>query len=248
MASDAVDVNALVDAQGNGLAQRTTALLAERGLQGAWITASASRFDDPADHDDRLHAACAGQPSLHAIPVLVPPTGASSGYARAQRMAADQATGVARLCPGSHRYPLAEWVLSPLPELCARSGLTLMLDFQPEPVRWTEVVSFARAYPSLPLIVLEVQLDHDRAAAAALDAAPNLLLHVAETHRPDLLGRLVELFGASRFVWGSSQRASTDEDRGAVLGLEQLPHESRAALLHGNAEALQQRRWAEAFL
>src|SRR5438046_2823597 len=57
--------------------------------------------------------------------------------------------------PSSHRYPLVDWVLSPVPELCEREGVAVVLDFAPEAVKWAEAVAFARHYSPVPMVILE---------------------------------------------------------------------------------------------
>jgi hypothetical protein len=247
MALDAIDVNLVVDAASDDVVGQSEEWLAQQGLSGAWLTAVASRYEDPTEHDERLEHACAETPSLHVLPVLVPPTAGPGVYARARRLAAD-GSRVVRLCPGSHHYPLADWVLSPLPELCERAGQALMLDFEPGPVRWEETVAFARTYPSLPMIVLEVQIGGDRVLPAALDVAPNLLVHVGRLHSLEDLVHLVRIYGASRFLWGSSLHPGQADALPSISEAQELDDESRASVLRANARALQDGRYAEAIL
>jgi hypothetical protein len=218
-----IDVNLVVDE-----AVVDTAVLGKRGLAGAWVTASASRTDDPEPHDARLADALKGSESLRPVPVLVPPTGAAGAYARAREIVDAAQLHVVRLCPSGHRYPLADWVLSPIPELCARENFALLLDFAPAGVPWLELVAFARAFPSVPMVALGVA--DERAAPAALDAAPNLILHVEQS----ISRELVETCGGSRFV--------------AAAGGADLPEGDRELILHGNAETLADGSYAERWL
>ncbi len=114
-------------------------------------------------------------------PVVVPPT------------ALDPGSKAVRLCPIRDGYPLVDWVLSPLPERCERDGITLVLDFAPGTIPWRDVVPFARGFPTVPMVVLGVDLESDHVAPAALDATANLILHVAD-------GADVATFGPHRFV------------------------------------------------
>jgi hypothetical protein len=139
-------------------------------------------------------------------PVLTPPTAVPDSYERARELAADSASRVVRLCPHRDGYPLVDWVLSPLPELCEREGLALVLDFDPAPVPWADVVRFARTFPAVPMLVLGVDLEADRAAPAALDATANVVLHVEDV--PEL-APLIETFGAHRFVGPHGETAAT---------------------------------------
>jgi hypothetical protein len=213
MAPVAIDVNLVLEA---GAVDEV--VLSERGLGGAWVTANASRTDDPAAHDARLARVLNATETLRPVPVLVPPTGTNGAYARAREIIHSAPLHVVRLCPTGHRYPLADWVLSPIPELCERQSFTLLLDFAPADVPWLEVVAFARTFPSVPIVLLGV--GGERTAPAALDAAPNLILHLDGTVSP----RLVATYGGSRFV--------------ATSATADLPDRDRELILHLNAEAL----------
>lgn len=223
MAPVAIEVNLVMDA-----ADVDAATLSERGLAGAWVTASPSRTDDPVAHDARLVRVLNRSELLRPVPVLVPPTGATGAYARAREIVGAAQLHVVRLCPTGHRYPLADWVLSPIPELCERESFALLLDFAPADPLWLDVVAFARAFPSVPIVVLGV--GDDRTAPAALDAAPNLILHIERTVSPEL----VETYGASRFV--------------AAAVAADLPERDRELILHVNAEALADGSYAEKWL
>jgi len=247
MAPDAVDVNLVIDAAGCDAASQSQARLHGNGISSGWVTAAASRTEDPEKHDELLARACERSPSLHPVPVLIPPTAVPGAYERARRLAATARCRVVRLCPSGHGYPLADWVLSPLPELCEREGVALVLDFAPEALRWSETVAFARAYPALPMVVLDAEIGLDRALPAALDAAPNLLLHVAQLPSPEHLVRLADVYGTSRFVWGSGPPGA-GAARESIAAAEGLGEEGRAAILHDNAQALQDGGYAERFL
>jgi hypothetical protein len=138
-------------------------------------------------------------------PVLVPPTAAPDAFERALRHAADPACRVVRLCPARDAYPLVDWVLSPLPELCEREALALALDFDRGPIPWIDVVRLARSFPTVPMVVLHVDLDNDGVAPAALDAAANLVLHVSDALG---LAPMTEIFGPHRFAGPDGTTAS----------------------------------------
>jgi hypothetical protein len=123
-----------------------------------------------------------------------------------------------------------------------------VLDFAPAWVDWAETVDFARGYPGVPMVVLEADVSTDRAAPAALDTAPNLLLHVGRPTALEALLRHVATFGGQRFVWGSSESADADAAREAIAEEQSIAEEDRAAILSGNAEALQNGTYAETFL
>ena len=103
--------------------------LEQRAVAAAWATAAPARSGNPDEHDDRLARARETSASHHSVPVLVPPTAVAGGFERARRLTASAGRRVIRLCPGGHRYPLVDWVLSPVPELCEREGVAVVLDF-----------------------------------------------------------------------------------------------------------------------
>src|SRR5438132_1129873 len=59
-------------------------------------------------------------------------------------------------------------------------------------IPWSDVVTFARSFPTVPMVVVGVE--GDRVAGAALDATANLVLHGAG------VASLAATFGAHRFV------------------------------------------------
>ena len=205
MAGTGIDVNLLVEVGSDDVVERAERALAELELQAGWVTAAEAREDEPDTHDERLIRLCSESPSLLPVPALVPPAGVPGAYDRARRIATAAACRVVRLCPTTHRYVLADWVLNPLPELCDREGLAVVLDFAPDAVPWRDVVELARFYPRLPLVVLGVELGTDRSVPAVLDAAPNVICAVAQVRSSEYLARLCELHGASRFVWASDE-------------------------------------------
>lgn len=143
-------------------------------------------------------------------PVLGPPTAVVGAYESARRVVQESGCRAIRFCPGRDGYPLADWVLSPLPELCEREELAIVIDFDPASIAWSDVMTFARAFPTVPMVVLGVSVAGDRAVLAALDAAANLVLHVEEVGYARELARLIEIFGEHRFITsGACETAAT---------------------------------------
>jgi hypothetical protein len=195
------------------------------GIDEAWVTPEPARSGDPERFD---HLTPDG--AVRSVPVLVPPTGRRGAFERARQIARETTLRVARVCPGGHRYPLLDWVLSPLPELCDRERMALLVDLAPDPVDWQELTEFARAFPSLPLLVLGTAPGGDRALPAALDRTANVVVEAGPGTDVDALVDLVDSFGPHRFAWGSGagdagfaargriEAALSDDDRDAVLG------------------------------
>jgi len=102
--------------------------------------------------------------------------------------------------PNGDRYPLLDWVLSPLPETCDRERLGLAIDYRGAAIPWDDVVRFARAYPALPMVLMGASIGGDGVIPAALDMAPNLILELAPAPVDANVATLVARFGAHRFT------------------------------------------------
>jgi hypothetical protein len=115
---------------------------------------------------------------------------------------AAKAGRIVRVCPGPNgdRYPLLDWVLSPLPETCERERLVLAIDYRGAGIPWDDVVRFLRAYPGLPIILIGAAIGSDSVIPAALDVAPNLILERPADLDAATLSPLVDRFGAHRFT------------------------------------------------
>lgn len=214
MVADRIDVNVVTDGTPADVA-RLAALADEHALT-LWLTPSESRLAPNLGAQQALSELAAFD-RLVPIEVLAPPTGSPAALGRALQLVEGGGPRVARLCPTGHHYPLVDWALSPLPELCERHALALMLDFAPAPIPWLELVAFARRYPSVPMIALDCDLRWEPAAPAALDAALNLLLHVASDADSTPLLELLAIFGPGRFVGGSATGADPDSAGVALL-------------------------------
>jgi len=246
VARSGIDVNLVVDVSPADPAERAELTLAALDLDGAWVTAREALTGEPDAYDKRLVEALENSDRLAPLPVLVPPTGAPGVYDRARRIAETASLRVVRLCPGSHGYPLAEWVVSPLPELCERAGMAVVLDFAPEPVPWPALVDFARTFPTLALVVVGTAVDEDRTLPAALDATPNLLFAVGRSTSEEALGQLCATFGQHRFVFGSDGDGDPSAVPAAIASA--LDEQARDAVLHENAAALAAGTYADTFL
>jgi hypothetical protein len=186
----------------------------------AWVNHPAVRTRRPEAFDAIMlgHAEASVRPTISALPCEIAEL--------EQRLAAYRRAGapaVLRLYPGEHghRYPLEDWAVTPLPELCESEDLCLALDFGPVGAAypWQDLMRLARTYPRLPVLALGAPLDGPT-AARALDAAPNLLLEVSceiGTGDADALPRLVKTHGAYRLTYGSGRGG---HDASAVLAID----------------------------
>jgi hypothetical protein len=242
-----VDVNVVIDVAREDAAARAEQAVSALGLRAGWVTAAESRVDEPDAYDEALGRLCEPSPLLLPVLTLVPPTAVPGGYERARRITSEAVCRVVRLCPTAHRYVLADWVLTPLAELCDREGVSVLLDFAPDPVPWGAVVAFARAFPSVPMVVLDVELDGDRSIPAAMDAAPNVVCAITGHGSVVRLASFCDIFGAARFVCGSDQRAGGASVFTAISDAA-LTADARDAVLHGNADALARGTYAATYL
>ena len=211
MGRSRIDVNAVVEL--GDLASLGAS--AEQLDLTLWLTPAKSRTAQPGAAYSELAAACDGSVRLLPVPVLVPAEGRNAAGETAA-LVEQSRLSVARLCPTAHGYPLADWVLSPLTEVCDAHGTALLLDFAPAPIDWVTAVALARAYPTVPFVILDCNLSSELTSAAALDAALNLVLQAHPSTKADALERLVSTFGRRRFVRGSATAAfaTPDDDAG----------------------------------
>jgi hypothetical protein len=205
-----IDVNVIAEAVDASDVQRLATAAERAGVLRLWVTARASRGGDPEVHDNALASAAAESSVIDALPVLVPPTGLRREYARSLELIADSPYRVVRFCPLAHGYPLLDWILEPLPELCARYGVAMLLDFEGGSVPWGPVSDFAREFPSVPVVVVGADVVRDRSVPAVLDRTSNVVVTLASEGATDL----IEAFGAHRFVWsaGSSEPLAPPPD------------------------------------
>jgi hypothetical protein len=174
VAAGLLDVN-LVVADVPTSPDELTALLAERGAASAWVTGDPARSEGSAQ-GNALERLIARTPRVAHLPVVAPLTGIRGAFERFLALAASADLRVVRVCPAAQHFPLASWVLSPLPEACADAGIALMIDFAPRPPDWRGVLNLARDHPALPLIVTGLDGSERFALPALLDAAPNVVV------------------------------------------------------------------------
>jgi hypothetical protein len=222
------------------------------GVGQAWVTSDRARGFQPEKSDEVLVEACL-QRSLLLRPLLtfVPSRREHDPLRRLRAGSARYACRAVRLCPGKlgHRYPLVDWVVSPIPESCEREGATIVLDYSgvAETVPWVEVVGFARAFPRIAMILVGLD-SRDAALEAALDVTANLIIQIPATTDVTSLVELVRRIGNHRFVYGSG--GAFREAEAAVLrdGWELLDEHDRRAILGENAAALESGAWQETYL
>jgi hypothetical protein len=236
-----IDANLHADLSTRDCVVRAASRIDDLGLAAGWVLAGS--------HPSDSRVVEAGDSRLCPIPVLGPPAVHPGIVARARRQAASGSPRVVGLRPARDAYPLADWVLSPLPEICDREQLSLILDYVGAPIPWLEIVPFARRYPGLPMLLLGAAVGGDQAAPAALDAAANLVLGVGRLRAARDLVRLVDVFGSQRFAYASGTSTTAQGvTRLREIRATELDEEAERGVLGGTAAALAEGRYAGAFL
>jgi hypothetical protein len=166
--------------------------------------------------------------------------------------ALEAATGdgprLVRLCPGraGSGYPLAGWLLAPLPELCDHGDVALALDYTGvSDMPWGEVVDLARRHPGLCLVVMGRGGDELGVMTACLDATANLVFETSALGDPAWLRRAVTAVGAHRFVFGSGGEPSRAAE---LLGAAGLAPDEASMVGSGVAGLIDAGSWAESWL
>jgi hypothetical protein len=177
--------------------------------------------------------------------VAVPPFDGSV-VASAIEVAKSPGPRVLRLCPGRHGYPLASWLLAPLPELCDAAEVALVLDYAPPAqAAWTEIVELARRHPSLCLVLAGGLSGQLGVLRAFLDAVANVIVELSGLDDAAWLARTVSELGAHRFVFGSNGDPTRVFE---LVESASLNQKDARLVLSGVAGLLDAGSWAEAWL
>jgi len=213
------------------------------GVDEVWVMNPWMRRNDPAQFNGQ------DEPLANVRDCLVAMPGSAGDLA--MRVAAARAAGapsVVRVCPGprGHGYPLESWAMSPIPELCEREDLALVVDFGERiDYPWSELVAFARSCSRLAIVALGAPLSGPT-AARALDATPNLIFDTSGLEGApiaSLVASLAASHGAYRLVFGSGRSGVTPDDIAAVLG-----GEDSEMVLSATARRLDKGSWGNEFL
>ncbi len=227
--------------------ERVVRRLDEIGIKEAWL---AARYPSPAAFESANEAlvdACRAHGARLQAQLTYVPYIAAREFGRTLRSMPAQVSPMLRLLPGfsGHRYPLVEWLLAPLPEVCDREGMTLLLDYrgQQDELAWDDLVTFARHYAGVPMVVA-CNETNEGILRAAFEATANLLLQVSATS--NALTRLIQSAGRHRFVFGD--RCAQPSSGSANATWADMSEHDRQAVLAGNAADLATRHWQQRFL
>jgi hypothetical protein len=213
------------------------------GVDEVWVVNPLARRNDPAAFDGATPPIANVRECVVAMPE-------SSGDlpARVSAARAAGAPAVVWVCPGpdGHGYPMQSWAVSPIPEFCERENLALIVDPGDTPeYPWADIVSFARAYPRLPIVTLGAPLVGPT-TSRALDATPNLIFDISGLDSTSDLAALAVVArgrGTHRLVYGSG-----DCDIAATKIAAAFAAGDTVEIFSGNAARLDNGTWGSEFL
>ncbi len=198
------------------------------GIHDALVVDTLSHGYHPLDGNARILEVTADQPRLHPAWALLPPR--SRELPPPEELVAQMAElGVraAFLYPQQYHFTLDEWsvdgLLEPLAErrvpvfICPNeTGGTRYSTRSQDLTDWPGVVRLCRAFPQLPVVVVEERISYSlRAMYQALDACPNLHIELSALWLHHLVEFICREWGAERLLFGSGLPR---RDPGAALG------------------------------
>jgi predicted TIM-barrel fold metal-dependent hydrolase len=213
------------------------------GIARALVTHTLAKWHDPVTGNDRLAREIAGQDRLTACRVVLP---AATGEVPPETEQVDELLSsgarAARLCPVAHRLSTEPWELEPLLEALAGRRVPLLLDF--DNVHWSEARPWrfiewsCRAYPELPVVLLREAMGFFRTLFPLMDRCPNLVVEMSYLQGHDALRRMVDRWGAGRFVFGTGMPIYDPGMPIAGLAYAGLSPEAFAAVAGGTLRGL----------
>jgi predicted TIM-barrel fold metal-dependent hydrolase len=198
------------------------------GIHDALVMDTLSHGYHPLDGNARILQVTAGQPRLHPAWALLPPR--SRELPPPDELAAQmEELGVRAvfLYPQQYHFTLDEWsvdgLLRPLAErrvpvfICPdETGGTRYAPRAQDLTDWPGVVRLCRAFPDLPVVVVENRISYSlRAMYQALDACPNLHIELSTLWLHHLVEFICREWGPERLLFGSGLPR---RDPGAALG------------------------------
>jgi len=224
------------------------------GIHEALVVDSLSYEYHAVDGNERVLSATADHPRLHPAWAILPPASLEmpAGYDLVDEM---QSRGVraAFLYPQQYAFTLDAWcvdaLLGPLAErrvpvfICPNThtgGGGPEGDWRgQDKTGWPGVVRLCRAFPSLPVVIVENRISYTlRTMYQALEACPNLHVELSTLWLHHVIEFVCREWGAERLVFGSGLPV---RDPGAVLGqlnYADITPEEMAAIAGGNLREL----------
>ena len=201
------------------------------GIHEALVVDSLSYEYHAVDGNERVLGATAEHPRLHPAWAILPP-GSREMPAGDELVAAMQRRGVraAFLYPNQYAFTLDNWcvdrLLGPLAEqrvpvfICPNThtgGGGPEGDWRgQDKTDWPGVVRLCRAFPKLPVVVVENRISYSlRAMYEALESCPNLHVELSTLWLHHVIEFVCREWGAERLMFGTGLPS---RDPGAVLG------------------------------
>ncbi len=205
------------------------------GISRALVTHTYAKWHDPTEGNARLMREVAGEPRLAPCWVVLPAaTGEVPPEGEQVERLLDAGARAARLCPAAHRLSLEPWEVDPLLAALAARRVPLLLDCDnahwSEARPWRFIEYAARAYPSLPLVLLREPQANLRTLLALLERCPNVIVETSYFQAHDGIALLAERFGAHRLVFGTGLPVFDPGLPVAGLMYAGLPPEALAAV------------------
>jgi hypothetical protein len=172
--------------------------------------------------------------------VCLTPDGAPDDYSLEATMTRALSRGmrIAWISPKEHMYSPRPWCSGKLYAACVAARLPLLVDYRS--VTLDDVEEIMTAFPQLRLIMTQVpRFGRHRSLYALLERHPGLHLCLSSAYSVhEGLTDLVEKFGHTRFVWGTSYPEAEGGASVTLLMYAALSDAARAAIAHGNIERL----------
>ena len=144
-----------------------------------------------------------------------------------------------RLFPKTHHYLINEWSYSYLPKLLEAYRVPLFV--WTEEMDWNEVYALSRAYPRLPIVVEQCEVEaffNLGYLVPLLESTANVYLETNRVHEYLALDVLVERLGGNRFIYGSNMPVDDPYPQLAVITMGDFPNEDKKRIAHENLESL----------
>jgi predicted TIM-barrel fold metal-dependent hydrolase len=218
--------------------------MASHSLDQALVYHESAMRGDVDAANRRLLDMIAGEPTIHACWVMLPPATREMGEPPllVQGMISLGVRAV-RLFPRLHGYQMRTRFLSALLQPLEQRRLPVFVDYgivhwADRFIDWDGIEEICQAYLDLPVILVRPGLMLDRELYAMLEQNANLHIETSYYFVHQGLRPLVERFGPTRALFGSGMPTFAPGAAIAVLTYSGLPFDQQALIGGGNLVAL----------